>query len=103
MEKRNSYSSLVAQMVKNLPEMQETQVQSLGREDPLEKGMTAHSSVCLENPVDRSLADYSPWGYKELDMTEHIYTTPALWILASALPSWSTCLSTVQINKKVGI
>ena len=32
-------------MVKNLPAMQETQVQSLGREDPLEKGMATHSSM----------------------------------------------------------
>ena len=32
-------------MVKNLPAMQETQVQSLGREDPLEKEMTTHSSI----------------------------------------------------------
>ena len=37
--------SLVAQMVKNLPEMQETWVQSLGREDPLEKEMATHSSI----------------------------------------------------------
>ena len=36
---------LVAQMVKNLSVMQETQVQSLGREDPLEKGMATHSSI----------------------------------------------------------
>ena len=35
----------VAQMVKNLSAMQETQVQSLGREDPLEKGMATHSSI----------------------------------------------------------
>ena len=35
----------VAQMVKNLPTMQETQVRSLGWEDPLEKGMATHSSV----------------------------------------------------------
>ena len=34
-----------AQMVKNLPEMQETQVQSSGQEDPLEKGMATHSSI----------------------------------------------------------
>ena len=33
------------QMVKNLPAMQETQVQSLGQEDPLEKGMATHSSI----------------------------------------------------------
>ena len=32
-------------MVKNLPAMQETRVQSLGREDPLEKGMAMHSSI----------------------------------------------------------
>ena len=38
-------ASLVAQMVKNLPEMQETQVWSLGQEDPLEKGMATHSSI----------------------------------------------------------
>ena len=37
--------SLVAQMIKNLPAMQETQVQSVGWEDPLEKGMATHSSI----------------------------------------------------------
>ena len=37
--------SLVAEMVKNLPAMQETRVQSLGWEDPLEKGMATHSSI----------------------------------------------------------
>ena len=36
---------LVAQMVKNLPAMQETWVQSLGQEVPLEKGMATHSSL----------------------------------------------------------
>ena len=46
--------SLVAQMVKNLPAMQETQVQSLGQEDPLEKRMATHSQYsCLENSMDR--------------------------------------------------
>ena len=39
------WASLVAQMVKNLPAMQETQVQSLGQDDPLAKGMANHSSV----------------------------------------------------------
>ena len=39
-----SWASLVAQLVKNLPAMQETPVQSLGWEDPLEKGRAAHSS-----------------------------------------------------------
>ena len=40
-----SWVSLVAQMVKNPHAMQETQVQSLGQEDPLEKGMATHSSI----------------------------------------------------------
>ena len=38
-------SSLVVQMVKNLPAVQEARVQSLGREDPLEKETTTHSSI----------------------------------------------------------
>ena len=38
-------ASLVAQMVKSLPAMQETWVWSLGREDPLEKEMATHSSI----------------------------------------------------------
>ena len=38
-------ASLVAQMVKTLPAVQETQVQSLGWEDPLEKGMATHSCI----------------------------------------------------------
>ena len=38
-------TSLMAQMVKNLPAMQETQVGSLGWEDPLEKRMATHSSI----------------------------------------------------------
>ena len=43
--KRDVCASLVAQMVKNLPAMQKTWVQSLGWEDPLEKVMANHSSI----------------------------------------------------------
>ena len=39
------FCSLVAQMAKNTPEMQETGVQSLGQEDPQEKEMATHSSI----------------------------------------------------------
>ena len=42
---RHSRASLVAQTVKNWPAMQETQVQSLGREEPLEKEIATHSSI----------------------------------------------------------
>ena len=46
-------TSLVAQTVKHLPTMQETQVQSLGQEDPLEKEMAPHSStLAWKNPMD---------------------------------------------------
>ena len=46
-------ASQVAQMVKNLPAMQEMWVQSLGQEDPLEKEMATHSNILLGNPMDR--------------------------------------------------
>ena len=53
----------VAQMVKNLPAMQETRVQSLGGEDPLEKGTATRSSILAWRICgQRSLVDYSPWG-----------------------------------------
>ena len=56
--------TLVGQIVKNLPAMRETQVQSLGQEDPLEKGMAAHSSILFlpgEFHEERSLEGYRPW------------------------------------------
>ena len=54
---------LVAQMVKHLPAMQETQVQSLGWEGPLEKEMATHSSTLAWKLLGRrSLVGYSPWG-----------------------------------------
>ena len=42
---RGTGASLVAQIIKNLPTMQEVQVQSLGGVDPLEKGMSTHYSI----------------------------------------------------------
>ena len=42
------YTSLVAQMVRNLPAMQDTQIQPLGQEDTLEKGMATYSSILAE-------------------------------------------------------
>ena len=49
----------MAQMVKNLPAMQETWVQSLGWKNPLEEGLATH---------------YSPWGHKESDTTDQLST-----------------------------
>ena len=51
--------------------MQETQVQSLGQEDPLEKEMATRSGILArEFHEQRSLVGYSPWVTKELDMAE---------------------------------
>ena len=44
-ELKDLWASLVAQMIKNLPGMLKTQVQSQGQEDPLEKGMATHSGI----------------------------------------------------------
>ena len=65
----------MAQMVENLSAMQETQIQSLGQEVPLEKEMATHSSILAwkipwtEEPGRL----YSPWGRKESDTTERLH------------------------------
>ena len=73
-----SYSqiSLVAQMVKNLPAMQETWVRLLGLEEPLEESMQS-TPVFLPGEFhgQRNMAGYSPWGCKESDMTKQLSTT----------------------------
>ena len=64
------------QTVKNLPIMQETRVQSLHREDPLEKWFAIPTPVCLpgKSHGQRNLEGYSPWGHTELDTTEELYS-----------------------------
>ena len=59
-------------MVKNLPAMQETWVQSLCGEDPLEQGLASHSSILVWRIpwTEESGGLYSSWGWEELDMTE---------------------------------
>ena len=70
------FTSLVAQTVKRLPTMQETWVQSLGQEDPLEKKM-APTPVFWpgKSHGPRNLVGYSPWGRKEPDKTERLHFT----------------------------
>ena len=64
----------MAQTVKHLPTMQETWVQSLGREDVLEKEMATHSSILPgKSHGQRSLEGCSPWGHKESDTTERLH------------------------------
>ena len=68
---------LVAQMVKHLPAVQETRVQSLGWEDSLEKGMATDSSILAwRTPWTEKLVGYSPWGRKESDTTEQLTLSP---------------------------
>ena len=67
-----SWSSLVAQLVKNLPAMWETWFWPLGLEDPLEKGMATHSSI-LAWRIPQTIL----WDRKELDTTEQL----SLWLL----------------------
>ena len=59
-------ASLVAQLVRNPPAVQETPVQFLGWEDPLEKGTAPYSSILAW----RIPGLYSPWGRTEVDMAE---------------------------------
>ena len=60
-------------MVKNLPAIQESQVQSLGQEDPLEKGMATHSSILARRiPWTEEPGGLWSMGLKELDTTERI-------------------------------
>ena len=83
-------SLLVAQMVKSLPAMWETQIQSLGWEDLLEKGMATHSSfLAWRIPCTEDLVGYSPWSHKESDITEQLslsldknitYIRPRPWL-----------------------
>ena len=62
---------MVAQTVKNVPEMQETMVQSLGQEDPLENGMAAHSSILAwEIPWTEGPGGLQSMGGKESDTAE---------------------------------
>ena len=65
----------LAQTVKNRTAMQEIQVQSLCLEDPLEKEMETHSSgfsLPWRSPWTEEPGGYSPWSYKEADMTERL-------------------------------
>ena len=84
------WASLMTQTVKNLPAVQGTQVQSLGREDPLGKVMATHSSILAgEFHGQWSLVGWHPWGRKESDTTERL-TLGVGWILPFVPPVIST-------------
>ena len=90
--------SLVAQMVKHLPTMWETGVQSLGREDLLEKEMATHSSILAwKIPWTEEPVGYSPWGRKESDTAEWLHFS-FLHQLNSIY--WADC---VRVTKLLGL
>ena len=65
-----TWISLVAQIVKNLPTMQETRVRSLGRDDPLEQEMATHSSIpAWRIPQTEEPGGLQSMGSHESDMT----------------------------------
>ena len=71
-------TSLVAQLVKNLPAMQETPVQFLDLEDPLEESMATHSKILAWRiHMERSLMGYSLPHVAESDTTERLSTEHA--------------------------
>ena len=99
------WASLVAQMVKNLPAMQETWVRSLGWEDPLEKRTVTLSSILAWRiPWTEEPGRLQSMGCKELDTTEQF--SPSLFTVLCrheekkrhTLCSWDVCSLTQQFH-----
>ena len=81
-----SWTSLVAQTVKNPPAVRETWVRSLGREGPLEEGVATHSSVLTwRTPWTEEPGGCSPWGLRESDTPE-----TCMLMFAFSLLRWTT-------------
>ena len=75
-------------MVKNLPTMQETWVQSLGWEDPLRKGRATHSSILAWRiPWKKEPGGYSPCDPKELGVTECLTLSLQPWTYRDPPPA----------------
>ena len=70
------WASVVAQLVKNPPAMQETCVQSPGWKDPLEEGIATHSSILAW----RMHGLYRPWDHTESGTTEWLKVSDSLWL-----------------------
>ena len=96
-------------MVKNLPAMQETWIQSLGQEDPLEKGMATPLFLLFPytlTPVflsgefhgQRRLVGYNSWGHKESDMTEQLLLTHRLYQEESLLDQTTQPLTCFRLK-----
>ena len=93
---------MLAQKLKNLPEMQETQVQSLHQEDPMQKAMATHSTIlCWRSPwMEEPGRLYSLWGGKESDMTEQLTVSLFIHPQHTSFYTWYTAvLFDTELNK----
>jgi len=121
------WASLVVQMVKNLPAMQETWVRPVGRptgwKDPLERGM-AFPYSCLENPRlgkssggghgnpfqysglenphgQRRLVGYSPWGHQQSNMTKRLSTQHTAFFMVQLAHPYMTAGKTIASTIRI--
>ena len=86
---------MVAQMVKNLSAVQETQIRSLGQENPLEKEKATHSSILaweISWTVEHGKATIHGFT-KELDMTERLTFTQVMLLLLSHFSRVRLCMT----------
>ena len=101
-------TSSVAQLVKNLPVMQENWVRFLGREDPLEKEMATHSSILAWRiPRTEEPGRLQSMGLQESDMTKqliHHQPQPTkLSILPGLSEGWSTALAVFLLSLLIAL
>ena len=83
-------ASLLAQTVKNLSAMQETQVWPLAWEDLLEKGMAMHSSILAWRiPWTKEPGGLHPWGRKESDKIEQLTLSLLGYVITHILMGWN--------------
>ena len=97
-----SLATWVAQVVENPPVMQETQVQSLGQEDPLEKGRAANTSI----PVWRIPGTEEPGGLKSMGRKESNTTEQLTLSLASLVAQMVKCqpaMQETQVHKHTSV
>ena len=94
-----AWASLVAQIVKNLPAVQETQVWSLGPEDPQQRKWQPTPGFLPGEPHgQRSLVGYSPWSCKESDTTERLSTHTFTRVYSGMLSILAACRGFYIIN-----
>ena len=77
--------SVVKSLPANAGDLKEMWIQSLGQEDPLKEEMATHSSILARKIPRMKESGYSPWGHKELDMTEQLTHTPYFYRMFQSL------------------